>query len=31
MTQNIPAINMIATGQKIIDLRVAAWNCYADT
>lgn len=24
MTQNIPAINMIATGQKITDLRVAA-------
>ena len=22
MTQNIPAINMIATGQKITDLRV---------
>ena len=24
MTQNIPAINMIATGQRITDLRVAA-------
>lgn len=24
MTQNIPAINIIATGQKITDLRVAA-------
>lgn len=24
MTQNIPAINMVATGQRITDLRVAA-------